>query len=412
MALMELQASRLEARVGPDGAPVLLPDQDRRRWDRLLIRRGLAALARAEALGGAGGPVRAAGRDRRLPRARGRRRRRPTGAGSRRSTASWPRLTGSPVVELNRAVAVGMADGPAAGLALVDALAGRGALQRYHLLHGVRGDLLARLGRGAEARAEFERAARLTRNAAERALPAAPCRRLRGRAVNRRLPPLGALRAFEAAARHESFAKAADELAVTPAAVSQQIRQLEADLGVSLFRRLPRGLVLTQAGRSALPELGKAFAHLARAVEGVRGGSLVGPLVVSVIPSFAGRWLVPRLGGFLAAYPEIEITVRSELRNVDFAREDVDRRHPLRQGDLSRAGDPAAADRGRVPGLRAVAAGGRAAAAEAGRPAPPHAPARPPALQRGAVALLAQLAARLRRRGLGPSTAARASPIR
>jgi LysR family glycine cleavage system transcriptional activator len=142
--------------------------------------------------------------------------------------------------------------------------------------------------------------------------------------VTRRLPPLGALRAFEAAARYESFAKAADELAVTPAAVSQQIRQLEADLGVTLFRRLPRGLVLTQAGRSALPELGHAFAHLSRAVEGLRGGSLVGPLTVSVIPSFAGRWLVPRLGRFVAAYPEIEITVRSELRNVDFAREDVD----------------------------------------------------------------------------------------
>lgn len=142
--------------------------------------------------------------------------------------------------------------------------------------------------------------------------------------MSRRLPPLGALRAFEAAARHESFAKAADELAVTPAAISQQIRQLEAELGIELFRRLPRGLVLTQAGRSALPELGKGFAHLARAVEGVRGGSLVGPLVVSVIPSFAGRWLVPRLGGFIAAYPEIEITVRSELRSIDFAREDVD----------------------------------------------------------------------------------------
>jgi LysR family glycine cleavage system transcriptional activator len=142
--------------------------------------------------------------------------------------------------------------------------------------------------------------------------------------VTRRLPPLGSLRAFEAAARHESFVKAADELAVTPAAISQQIRVLEADLGVTLFRRLARGLVLTQAGRSALPELGRAFAHLARAVEGVRGGSLVGPLVVSVIPSFAGRWLVPRLGGFVAAYPEIEITVRAELRNVDFTREDVD----------------------------------------------------------------------------------------
>ena len=142
--------------------------------------------------------------------------------------------------------------------------------------------------------------------------------------MSRRLPPLTALRAFEAAARHASFAKAADELAVTPAAVSQQIRLLEADLGVSLFRRLPRGLVLTEAAKSALPELGKAFAHLARAVEGVRGGSLVGPLVVSAIPSFAGRWLVPRLGGFVAAYPEIEITIRAELRNVDFAREDVD----------------------------------------------------------------------------------------
>ena len=143
-------------------------------------------------------------------------------------------------------------------------------------------------------------------------------------AMIRRMPALGAMRAFEAAARHESFVRAAAELAVTPAAVSQQIRLLEADLGVSLFRRLPRGLELTQAGRSALPELVRAFAHLTRAVEGLRGGSLVGPLAVSVIPSFAGRWLVPRLGGFLAAYPEIEITLRAELRTVDLVREDVD----------------------------------------------------------------------------------------
>lgn len=142
--------------------------------------------------------------------------------------------------------------------------------------------------------------------------------------MSRRLPPLNALRAFEAAARHASFARAADELAVTPAAISQQIRLLEADLGVTLFRRLPRGLVLTETAKSALPELGKAFAHLTRAVEGVRGGSLVGPLVVSIIPSFAGRWLVPRLGGFVEAYPEIEITVRAELHTVDFARVDVD----------------------------------------------------------------------------------------
>ena len=140
----------------------------------------------------------------------------------------------------------------------------------------------------------------------------------------RRLPSLNALRAFEAAARHGSFVRAADELAVTPAAISQQIRLLEEDLGVSLFRRLPRGLVLTAAAKSALPDLGKAFAHLARAVEGARGGSLVGPLVVPVIPSFAGRWLVPRLGGFVAAYPQIELTIRAEIRNVDFAHDDVD----------------------------------------------------------------------------------------
>lgn len=142
--------------------------------------------------------------------------------------------------------------------------------------------------------------------------------------MQRRLPPLTALRVFEAAARHGSFAKAADELAVTPAAVSQQIRLLEADLGVTLFRRLPRGLLLTEAARSALPELSKGFAHLARAMEDVQGGSLAGPLVVTVIPSFAARWLVPRLTGFVQAYVDIDVTVRAELRNVDFAREDVD----------------------------------------------------------------------------------------
>lgn len=142
--------------------------------------------------------------------------------------------------------------------------------------------------------------------------------------MSRRLPPLNSLRAFEAAARHGSFARAADELAVTPAAVSQQIRLLEADLAIDLFRRLPRGLVVTEAAKRALPELGKGFAHLARAVEDVRGGSLAGPLIVSAIPSFATLWLVPRLGGFIASYPDIEVTVRGELRNVDFAREDVD----------------------------------------------------------------------------------------
>jgi len=169
VALMELQASRVGARTDPAGEPVLLADQDRRRWDRLLIRRGLASLARAEALGGAAGPyaLQAA----------------IAAVHARAATADetdWDRIVGlygalarvepSPVVELNRAVAVAMAHGPAAGLEIVDALVGVAALKEYHLLPTVRGDLLARLGRADEARAEFERAASLTRNARERAL--------------------------------------------------------------------------------------------------------------------------------------------------------------------------------------------------------------------------------------------------
>jgi predicted RNA polymerase sigma factor len=169
LALMELQASRLPARIGAGGAPVLLPDQDRRRWDRLLIRRGLAALARAEAQGGADGPyaLQAA-----IAACHAR--------AVRAEDTDWQRIaalyavlarvTASPVVELNRAVAVGMAEGPAAGLALVDALAETGALERYHLLASVRGDLLAKLGRSEEARGEFTKAASLTRNASEQAL--------------------------------------------------------------------------------------------------------------------------------------------------------------------------------------------------------------------------------------------------
>jgi len=172
VALMELQASRLRARVGPDGEAVRLLDQDRGRWDPLLIRRGLAALARAEAAAAEPGPytLQAA----------------IAACHARARTAEatdWPRIaalyarlvavTGSPVVELNRAVAVGMAEGPAAGLAIADALAGEPALAGYHLLPAVRGDLLEKLGRRAEARAEFERAAAGTRNEAERALLAA-----------------------------------------------------------------------------------------------------------------------------------------------------------------------------------------------------------------------------------------------
>jgi RNA polymerase sigma factor (sigma-70 family) len=169
VALMEIQASRAAARTGPSGEPVLLLDQDRARWDQLLIRRGLEALARAEAGAGAPGPytLQAA----------------IAACHARARTAAetdWARiaalygalaqLTPSPVVELNRAVAVAMAEGPAAGLALVDSLRDEPSLRNYHLLPTVRGDLLAKLGRSAEARAEFERAASLTRNRRERAL--------------------------------------------------------------------------------------------------------------------------------------------------------------------------------------------------------------------------------------------------
>ncbi|MFI5630890.1 RNA polymerase sigma factor [Streptomyces sp. NPDC051664] len=169
VALLELQASRTAARTGPDGEPVLLADQNRSRWDRLLIRRGYAALERANALGGAPGPyaLQAA-----------------IAACHAHAVTyeetDWAviatlygllaKAAPSPVVELNRAVAVSMAEGPEAGLVLVDAVAGDPALAAYHLLPSVRGDLLARLGRADEARAEFVRAAALTRNARERAL--------------------------------------------------------------------------------------------------------------------------------------------------------------------------------------------------------------------------------------------------
>jgi len=169
VALMEIQASRSNARVDPSGAPILLMDQDRARWDQLLIRRGLAALDRAERLGGMRGPyvlqavIASCHATARTPDA-----------------TDWPRIaalydalsevTPSPVIELNRAVAVSMAFGPAAGLEIVDALGAEPTLASYHLLPSVRGDLLTKLGRFEEACAELERAASLTRNARERAL--------------------------------------------------------------------------------------------------------------------------------------------------------------------------------------------------------------------------------------------------
>ncbi len=169
VALLEIQASRSGARTGPTGEPVLLLDQDRARWDRLLIRRGLAALERAEKLGGALGPyaLQAA-----IAACHAR-------AGTAAET-DWSRIAAlyevlarvapSPVVQLNRAVAVGMASGPAEGLRLVDPLTSERSLDGYHLLPAVRADLLEKLGRFDEARLEFERAASLTRNAREREL--------------------------------------------------------------------------------------------------------------------------------------------------------------------------------------------------------------------------------------------------
>jgi RNA polymerase sigma factor (sigma-70 family) len=170
-ALLEIQASRIGARTGPSGEPVLLLDQDRARWDRLLINRGLAALERAEQLGGAEGPyaLQAA-----IAACHAR--------AFRPEETDWPRIAAlyavlarrspSPVVELNRAVAVSMAYGPQAGLDLVDELTAEPSLRSYHLLPSVRGDLLLKLGRAEEARAEFERAAALTQNAPERELSA------------------------------------------------------------------------------------------------------------------------------------------------------------------------------------------------------------------------------------------------
>ena len=169
VALMEIQASRLHARTAPDGAPILLLDQDRARWDQLLIRRGLAALARAERLGEERGPyvLQAAIA---AYHARARTADQTDWGRIAELYAELSRRTPSPVIELNRAVAVSMAQGPQAGLALVDALTTEPTLKNYHLLPSVRGDFLKKLGRSAEARAEFERAAALTQNARERKL--------------------------------------------------------------------------------------------------------------------------------------------------------------------------------------------------------------------------------------------------
>ncbi len=169
LALMEIQASRMRARIDAAGEPILLLDQDRSRWDPLLIRRGLDELARAQQLGGGLGPY-ALQAAIAACHARARVANDTDWATIAALYDALAQLSPSPVVELNRAVAVSMAFGPAAGLELVDQLVDEPSLASYHLLPGVRGDLLAKLGRRDEARAEFERAASLTQNARERAL--------------------------------------------------------------------------------------------------------------------------------------------------------------------------------------------------------------------------------------------------
>jgi RNA polymerase sigma factor (sigma-70 family) len=169
VALMEIQASRSRARIGPSGEPIPLLEQNRGRWDQLLIQRGFAALLRAEAVGGALGPYRLQA----AIAACHAQARNPEDTDWKRIAALYDalaQLTPSPIVELNRAVAVGMAFGPAAGLEIVDILTSEPSLKSYHLLPSVRGDLLAKLGRFKEACEEFKRAAELTRNTREREL--------------------------------------------------------------------------------------------------------------------------------------------------------------------------------------------------------------------------------------------------
>lgn len=163
-----------------------------------------------------------------------------------------------------------------------------------------------------------------------------------------RLPPLNSLRAFEAAARHLSFKKAAEELHVTPAAISHQVKALEDYLGVQLFRRLTRALELTQAAQGFLPKLREGFDSLAEAVADLSEKGMAGSLTVGVAPSFAAKWLVPRLHRFAAAHPEIDLRISASLNLIDALRREASSDEPAQGSDLTiRFG------RGRYPGFRA-----------------------------------------------------------
>jgi LysR family glycine cleavage system transcriptional activator len=151
--------------------------------------------------------------------------------------------------------------------------------------------------------------------------------------MSERLPPLNSLRAFEVAARRGGFAGAAEELHVTPAAVSHQVKTLESYLGIRLFKRLSRGLTLTEAGRELMPQLSRGFDHFARAVGSLKTGELSGKLTISAPPSLATLWLVPRLDSFLQTYPEIQVRVLATDRPPDLDAGEADLRIPYGLGN-------------------------------------------------------------------------------
>src|SRR4051812_41800799 len=162
----------------------------------------------------------------------------------------------------------------------------------------------------------------------------------KGETTRRRLPPLNALRAFEAAARHLNFSRAADELSVTPGAVSQQIQNLEDYVGAALFRRTPKGLLLTDAAQTALPALREAFDRLAEAASMLTAAVDGRRLTLTAAPSFAAKWLVPRLGRFEVAHPQVDVWLSAGMEVVDFNAGEVDL--AIRYGS------------GRYPGLEVI----------------------------------------------------------
>ena len=148
------------------------------------------------------------------------------------------------------------------------------------------------------------------------------------------MPPLNALRVFEVAARLGSFVAASEELHVTPAAVSHQVKTLEAHLGIALFQRLPRGLELTGAGKELLPNITRGLSHFARAIGALSGGELAGKLTISATPSLAALWLVPRLGDFMQAFPDIQIRLSAANQAPDLIKGEADLRIPYSGGEF------------------------------------------------------------------------------